>query len=461
MSSPPVADTSGRPIASAPRPYAFPSFERLQLPNGLELVVAPVRKLPIVTVLALVDAGAVCDPKGKEGLAQLTAQALSEGTERSDGAALAERFEQLGAAFDASADWDATVARLTVTADRLPAALELFAEVLRTPAFPQRDIERLKAERHAELMQLLAEPRGLADEMFSRFVYAPGSRYASPDGGTAESVGALTRDDVTALYASRFRSGATTIVIAGDVSIDAAVRLTTAAFGDWTGGTVPAMTTPDGPAYATRRVHIVRKDEAPQSELRIGHVGLPRAHPDFFPVVVMNAILGGLFSSRINLNLREVHAYTYGAFSSYEWRRGAGPFTVSTAVKTDVTDAAVREVLQEIDRMRADPVSAEELSLAVSYLDGVFPIRYETTASIAAALANLVLYRLQSDYYDRYRETIRRISADDVLRAARTHLHPDRLQIVLVGDPDAVRGPVTALALGDVAVYDAGGVSIG
>jgi zinc protease len=461
VSSPLATNASGRPLPAPPRPYAFPSFERLQLSNGIELVVAPVRKLPIVTVLALVDAGAVVDPAGKEGLAQLTAQALAEGTERSNGAELAERFEQLGAAFDASADWDATVARLTVTADRLPAALELFAEVLRTPAFPQRDIERLKAERLAELMQLQAEPRGLADEMFSRLVYAAGSRYALPDGGTTESVSGLTRDDVAALYAARFRPAATTIVIAGDVSVDAAVRLTNAALGSWSGEAPDPVVATDGPAHRTRRVHLVRKEDAPQSELRIGHVGLPRSHPDYFPVVVMNAILGGLFSSRINLNLREANAYTYGAFSSYEWRRGAGPFTVSTAVKTDVTDAAVREVLHEIDRMRTEPVSAEELSLAVSYLDGVFPIRYETTASIASALANLVLYRLRPDYYDRYREDIRGISAEDVLRAAREHLHPDRMQVVLVGDPATVRTPVSALELGELAVYDAEGHPIG
>ena len=166
------------------------------------------------------------------------------------------------------------------------------------------------------------------------------------------------------------------------------------------------------PARRERAVHIIAKSDAPQSELRIGHVGIPRNHPDFFSVNVMNAVLGGLFNSRINLNLREVHAYTYGAFSAFEWRRQAGPFVVSTAVKSDITDAAAREVLLEIDRIRSEAISLDELSLATSYLDGVFPIRFETTSAIAAALSVLALHGLPEDYYDRYRERVRAVTTD-------------------------------------------------
>ena len=168
----------------------------------------------------------------------------------------------------------------------------------------------------------------------------------------------------------------------------------------------------------------------------------------------MNAILGGLFSSRINLNLREAHGYTYGAHSAYDWRRWAGPFSVDAAVQRDVTDAAVREVLHEIDRIRAEAVTDSELSLATSYLDGVFPIRYETTTAIAAALANLVVYKLRPDYYDSYRANVRGGTAADVLAAARAHLDPEQLQLVVVGDPEAVRGPLEQLDFGPVTVYD-------
>jgi zinc protease len=164
-----------------------------------------------------------------------------------------------------------------------------------------------------------------------------------------------------------------------------------------------------------------------------------------------------LFSSRINLNLREAHAYTYGAFSSFDWRRAAGPFSVATAVRSDVTDAAVREILLEIDRMRAEEVSEAELTLATSYLDGVFPIRFESTTAIANALASVVTYGLPNDYFDRYRASIRSVTASQVLEAARAHVRPEHLQIVAVGDPALVRGPLEQLDLGPVRAYDAEG----
>ena len=168
----------------------------------------------------------------------------------------------------------------------------------------------------------------------------------------------------------------------------------------------------------------------------------------------MNAILGGLFSSRINLNLREAHGYTYGAHSGFDWRRQAGPFSADAAVKSEVTAEAIREILSEIDRMRAEPVTADELSLATSYLDGVFPIRYETTDAIAAAIANLVVHGLGDDWLDRYRERVRAVTIEGVHRAARTHLRPESLQVVVVGDPAVVRAPIEALGLGDI--VDAG-----
>jgi len=189
----------------------------------------------------------------------------------------------------------------------------------------------------------------------------------------------------------------------------------------------------------------VAKADAPQSEVRVGHIGLPRNAPDYLDVVVMNAVLGGLFSSRINLNLREAHGYTYGAFSAFEWRRGAGPFVVHTAVKSEVTGEAVREIMTEIDRMQRTEISEDELTLATNYLDGVFPIRYETTAAIAAALANLVIHDLPEDYYDEYRAHVRGVTTAGVLRAAQTHLHPDRLRIVVVGDPATIAGAVSAV----------------
>jgi zinc protease len=435
-----------RPGAAAPRAYHFPKFERAMLDNGLHVLVAPVSKLPVVTVLAMVEAGATAEPKGKDGVAALTAQLLLEGAAGLDGAALAERFERIGASVEAHADWDVTAVSLTALSAQLPEALSLVRDLLRAPDFPDREVDRLKEERLAELLQQRAEPRGLADEQFARAVYDAGARFAAPDGGDPASVRSLTRDDVRAFYASRFQPAGVTLIFAGDITLTGAHDMARTMFGDWAGphpAPAPAGvdTAPPG-----RLVRVVAKSDAPQSEVRMGHVGLPRGTPDYFDTMVMNAVLGGLFSSRINLNLREVHGYTYGASSAFEWRRAAGPFVVSTAVKSDVTGAAVKEILGEIARIRTEEIGQDELTLATSYLDGVFPIRYETTAAIAAALANLVIHNLPDDYYDRYRERVRAVTTASVLRAAQRHLHPEHLRVVVVGDPAIITAPLSEVS---------------
>ena len=436
-----------KPPPAPPRDYRFPRFERHTLSNGVQLLVATVPKLPLVTVLAIVEAGASVEPAGQEGVAALTAGLLLEGAAGMDGAALADRFERIGASVDAHADWDVATVSLTALSQRLPDALALVRDLLRRPEFPEREVHRLKEQRLADLLQQLAEPRGLADEQFVQTVYDASARYAAPEEGSAASVRALSRADVQDFYAARYQPAGITLIFAGDVTMDSAVALAEALFGDWTGARPSPA--PRGIDMAQpgqgRVVRVVAKADAPQSELRVGHTGLPRNAEDYFDVMVMNAVLGGLFSSRINLNLREAHGYTYGASSAFEWRRAAGPFVVQTAVKSDVTGAAVQEILNEIEHIRTAPISEDELTLATSYLDGVFPIRYETTAAIAGALANLVTHGLSTDYYDVYRSKVRAVTTGGVLRAAQRHLHPDRLRVVVVGDPGVVAAPLAAV----------------
>jgi zinc protease len=446
--------TALRPRPGPARNYQFPKFHDEVLPNGIRLVVAPVEKLPVVTILVIVDAGSSNDPGGKEGVARLTARALLEGSRQYDGAELAERFEQLGTSLESGADWDSAFVKITVLSERLSEALELLGEVITTPVFPEREVERLKAERLAEILQIETEPRALADERFEAFLYADQSRYSKPDGGSTESVTRLTRSDVEQFYRSRFIAGATTVIATGDIEPRKARDLVGASFSGFPTGSTPKQTLVVAPRGKGRIIHVVSKAAAPQSELRVGHIGLQRKHPDFFPTMVMNAVLGGLFGSRINLNLREAHGYTYGASSYYDWRRGPGPFVVATAVESDVTVPALREIFLEIDRIRSEEIASEELSLATQYLEGVFPIRYETTAAVATALANLVIHDLPPDYYDSYRKNIRNVTVRAVLEAARAHIHPAELQTVVVGDATRIRGPLAELSAGDVHVYD-------
>jgi predicted Zn-dependent peptidase len=268
-------------------------------------------------------------------------------------------------------------------------------------------------------------------------------------------VRALDAAQARAWHVLRYGSATTTLIVSGDVKVEQVQSVVERRFGAWARTVEPTPAVHAEARTMERAVHVVAKADAPQSELRVGHVGLPRAHRDYFKVVVMNAVLGGLFSSRINLNLREEHAYTYGAHSGFDWRRAAGPFVVETAVKTEVTDAAVREILLEIDRIRDAEVTADELDLATKYLAGVFPIRYETTGAVASALALATVYGLPDDYFSTYRNHISAVTRSDVLAAARNHLHPEALQVLAVGDAAAITEPLAALNLGSPSVTTA------
>lgn len=441
-----------RPQPGPAREYHFPRFVRDRLENGMNVIVSTVSKLPIVSVAAVIDATAVADRKGKEGTAELTAQALKEGTTSRDGVKLALDLEKLGTSLEAGADWDSTVVSVTVLKDRLVSAFEILSEVILSPAFREDDIARLKAERLAERMQILDEPRGLADEMFARFVYAEKARFSRPMSGSAKSVSAIRREDIGSFYKRNYVPQGTTLIFAGDITPEEGMRLAESTFGAWRGKRSPSRVNADSRARDSRAIEIVARPEAAQSEIRIGHVGVPRSHPDYFRIVVMNAVLGGLFSSRINLNLREAHGYTYGASSYFDWRRQSGPFAISTAVQSEVTGAAISETLKEIGRMREEEIGEDELTLATSYLEGVFPIRYETTAAIASALVNLTTFGLPEDYYDTYRENISAVTTRHVLNAARKYVRPEELQVVVVGAEEIIRDQVEKLGVGPVSV---------
>jgi zinc protease len=370
-----VSAAPARPGAGTPRPYRFPNFQTRILSNGLRIVVAPIHAYPVVTILAVVEAGATRDPRDVEGVAQLATRALNEGTRTMNSFELAQRLEMLGSTLDTGADWDSAIVQLTALSSRVEDGFAVLAEVLREPAFPEHELERMRAERLSDLAQLRAEPRGLADVFFSRLLYVPDSRFARLAGGDEQSITRVTRDRVVAYHESFYRPNATALMISGDITVEDAVRYASRSLGDWQ-GTAPEVSEPiDTQRFVNARVHIVHKADAPQSELRVGHVAVPRLHEDYFPLVVMNAILGGLFSSRLNLNLREEHAYTYGAHSAFDWRRAASPFEISTAVETAVTADALREIVGEFARIREGVVSNDELTLATSYLIGVFPSR--------------------------------------------------------------------------------------
>jgi zinc protease len=435
-----------RPAPGPPRAYRFPVFSRSRLANGVEVIVAPFHRLPLATVRVVVEAGAVSDVPGAEGAAWLTAKCLAEGTQRRSSEELTLAVERLGGELDPEADWNDVSLSSTIRSSAVGEALDLMSELICAPRFPEEGVARNRNEQSAERDQARRDPRQHADDMFTRAAYARGARFALSEAGERETIGGFDRSVVERFHREHFAPERTCVIVVGAVTEDEVIRRLDTALGSWQG---PGASRGDARAVdqpAPREaILVVDRPGAPQSELRLGHVGLPRLHPDYFATVVMNSILGGLFNSRINMNLRERHGYTYGAFSAFHWRVQAGPFMISTAVQSDATGASVGEILGEIDRIRGAPISEEELRLAVNFLAGVFPIRYETSAAISGALAAMRVFGLPADYFNTYRDRIRSVSREDVLAAAQRHVRPEDLHIVALGDALTIEPQLASL----------------
>lgn len=441
-----------RPVPGDPRPYDFPDTVRTTLANGLRVIVTPMAGRELVAASLAIRAGAADEPAAVAGATVLAARGLTEGTEVRDAYELTEAFERLGASMHAEAGWDAISAGLDVPASRLEPALVLLAEVVRRPAFPASEVERLRDERLNDLIQAKADPRRRADEAFVSSIYAESSPYRRPAGGTAETVGALTAGELRAVHAEAYGPAGAALVVVGDVEPGAVIAATERLFGDWSGGR-DALAAPDSAsAVGERYIRVVHRPGSVQSEIRIGHPGIARRHPDYYAVSVMSMVLGGLFNSRLMANLREEKGYTYGAYAGFDLRRGAGPFSARAAVNTEVTVPSIGEFLKELDRIREAPISDAELQAARDYLVGVFPLRFETPGPVAGSLAGLFIHDLPEDELARYRGAIEAVTKDDVLRVAREHIHPDRCAIVLVADHDQVGADLEAAGIAPVQV---------
>jgi zinc protease len=442
-----------RPTPGTPRPYEFPAVERSRLSNGLALAVIHLPGRPLVSATLVLRNGAADEPDDEGGATVLAARALTEGTERFDAIALVEAAERLGAGIHAEAGWDAMSLGVDVPAARLEPALELLAEVVLRPTFPEPEVDRLRDERLNDLLQAEADPRRRADEVFAATIYSGGSPYRRPSGGLRPTVERLDAGRLRAAYQRGLDPARATLVVGGDLAgIDVAAiaeRLLGgwgAAYGAGHSGSIVAES-----AVRERFVRVIHRPGSVQTEIRIGHVGLPRRIADFHAVSVMGAILGGLFNSRLNTKLREEKGYTYGAGAGFDLRRAAGPFAARAAVNTEVTVPAIADTLAELDRIRAAPVDASELAAARDFLVGVFPLRFETPGPVVGALAGLAVHDLPDEELIRYRPAIEAVTIEAVLAAA-GHIRSDRAAIVLVGDADAFGADLEAAGFGPVVV---------
>lgn len=442
-------DRSAPPPPSAAHPFRFPHFLRARLHNGLEVVAARLAGLPLVALELLAPAGAQYESAESSGTATLTAGLLDEGTARRSALEIAATAERLGGYLLTGADWDVGYLSTGLLASHRQEGLDLLAEIAAAPTFPDSEVERLRGLRLSEILRRRQDPAALADDRFQREVYR-GSVYAQPLYGTEESVARLERASLVGFYHGHYGFDGSTLIAVGDFDPADLLREAEAAFG--TAG-------PPGPAPARPeirplpleglRVHLVDRPGAAQTELRLGHVGVPRTHPDYIPLLVLNTLLGGKFTSRINLNLRERHGYTYGASSRFSSRQGPGPFTVQAAVETAAAAAAAREILYEMRRVREELVEPEELMETAGYIVGVFPYSLQTVGDITRRLETLSVFGLPDDYFDHYLERIAAVTREDVLEVARRHLDPERIAVVAVGPAETLEpqfegvGPVT------------------
>lgn len=440
-----------RPPSSPQRAWRFPSFDQRVLATGLRVVLCDLPGRPMAAARVVLEAGAVTEPAGQEGVALLAARSLPEGTQSLSAHALAEAMEGMGAEIKGEVSFDAMQVRLDVPASRLVAALELLADVVRRPAFRPDEVQRLQRERLDQLAQEKSVPESLAARAFERSVFVPGSAYARGIGGEVESVSSLTPDAVEAFYLGGLAEAPATLVVAGDLSGVGDLDSVLEAFGAWPSAPVergaPDVRTPEG---AARRVVLVDRPGSVQSVLALGHDGPPRHIDDYVATGTMAMCLGGVFGSRLNMRLREEKGYTYGVHAGFDFRRHGGVFSCRTAVQTEVTADAVLDAVREIERTAQSGIPEAELAPVREYRTGVFPIAYERPSAVALGLADMVVHELPPDWFDSVRAQMAVVTAEDVSAAAARRLWPDRMALVVVGDGARVRASLDALELGPV-----------
>jgi predicted Zn-dependent peptidase len=456
-SSPPRAtaaiDRSNPPQLGPPPSLQLPPIIRRELPNGLKLLIVEHHELPVADFILLLGTGGEGDPAGKAGVATLTAQLLEEGTTTRNALQIADQAAFLGAQLGASSSWDASRVGLHTPTAQLDSALALFADVALRPSFPATELERLRKERLTSLLQVRDQPRAIADRAYASILYGASHPYGQPLSGTEASTRAITRTDVQQFYSTHFRPNNATLIIVGDVRPDDIERKVASLFGGWQRGPVARSEWKEPPASSTTTIYLIDKPGAPQSSFRIGSVGVPRSTSDYFALLVMNTILGGSFTSRLNNNLRETKGFTYGARSRFDMRRAAGPFTASAEITAAKSDSALIEFMKEL-RAIQDTVPAAELMKAKRLRQLELPALFESTRDIASQLVPIVLYDLPGDYYNTYVQQIERVTQADVQRVARRYINTGRLAVVIVGDRTLIESSLKGLQMGGVEIRD-------
>jgi zinc protease len=450
-----MLDRSKRPAAGPPAPFTFPKLDTRTLPNGLQVTVIENHELPVVAVRAIIEGGQLIDPVGKEGLYGLMTGMLREGTTTLSADQLAEAFADLGNGVNPTG--------FTTITRNLDRSLDLMGDMLMHPAFPQAAIDRQKANTITNLQRAKEQPQFVAQRLFSTILYGAGHPYERA--ATELSVGSLTRDDLVKFHADYARPQNVRLVIVGDVTPAYVMPRVERAFGKWEkGGTTIAYQVPPPKPAAKTTIYLYDRPNSPQSVVTIGQVGPSRSSEDFYALEVMNTVFGQLSGSRLNQNLRETHAFTYGANSFWQWRRApeVGTFASSSSIVAPKTDSAVVEWVKELRGIRGErPVTDKELDFARTNRVAGLPASLESNDQVANAVTTILQNNLPADYYQQYVRRISTITGAEVSAAASKYIDPDNLAIVIVGDRKIIEAGLRAANVAPIVIVDEGGKVVG
>ncbi len=448
------APDRSHPPAIGPAPALhLPTIEKRQLSNGLPVWIVEMHEVPVVQVNLVVLRGSANDPVGKFGVSNFMASMLENGAAGHSALDIADQVDFLGAELNTSSNTDTMAVRLHVPVARLAEALPIMADVSLKPDFPADEVNRLRQQRLTSLLQARDDPGTIASLAFARVLYGADHRMGTLQMGTSSSIQALTVADLQTFHAATFVPQNATLIVVGDITPAEVTPLLEKSFGGWRaqGAAAPIAKLPDAAEPKARGIYLVDKPGAAQSEIRIGWIGVPRSTPDYFPLTVMNTLLGGSYQSRLNMNLREEHGYTYGAFSSFDMRSVAGPFTAQAGVQTDKTVESLKEFFNELNGI-LQPAPADDITQAKNYVALRYPGAFESTRQISQQLETMLVYNLPPTYFSNYVDNIQAVTAADVQRMAQKYIQPGKFAVVVVGDRSQIEAGIRALNLGPIQV---------
>ena len=446
-------DRSAPPRPAAPPALKLPPVQKQKLSNGVDVWVVEQHEVPMLQVNLIVRAGSAADPAGKFGVASMTANMLDEGAGSRSALDLADAVEFLGAQLSTGSTFDYSAVRLSTPVSRAGEALTLMADTVLRPSFPAQELERLRKERLTRLLQARDDPAAIVEIAFPRLVFGDKHRYGTAAAGGPAEVKSMTLDDLRAFHGAYYRPEHSTLIVVGDVTPATVIPLLEKAFGSWkpTGAGSKPSPLPAAAQLSKRQIYIIDKPGAAQSQIRIGWVGVPRSTPDYPTLQVLNTILGGAFTSRLNTNLRETHGYSYGAVSGFEERISPGAFSARAGVQTDKTAEAVKEFFNEFSGM-LKPIPSEEMDKARNYVALGFPAEFESTGDLAQKLEEQVIHSLPDEYFPSYIRSIVQVTGAGVEKAARQYIQADKFAVVVVGDRKVIEAGIRALNLGPIEV---------